>query len=270
MVDSLAAHDVPSSQVSSIVISIHDDRRTLGQTAADQVAATLRTTVDRHGTATLVVATGSSQFEVLAALAAANDVPWPSITIYHLDEYVGLAADHRASFRHFLHERFIDRLPTSPVSFHEIDGLAEPHAECRRLAGLVPDGDFDVAMIGIGENGHLAFNDPPADFATTTPYHLVQLDERCRQQQVGEGWFASLSDVPEHAISMSVSRIMASRTIVCCVPDHRKAEAVKAAVEGPISPAVPASILRRHRGCVLHLDQGSASLLRSPHSVAGT
>ena len=243
-------------------VSAHDDRPALGRKAADRVSRALQDVCAQRGAATLVIATGSSQFEVLAELGATAEIPWHLITIFHLDEYVGLGPDHPASFRRFLHERFIDRLPVPPAAFHELDGLAEPVAECRRLASLVPAGDFDVAMIGIGENGHLAFNDPPADFETIEPYCVVSLDRRCRQQQVGEGWFPTLADVPTRAISMSVRRILASRMIVCSVPDRRKAEAVRAAVEGPVTPDVPASILQLHPRCFMHLDREAASLLR--------
>lgn len=249
-------------------ISIHDDRPALGRAAARLAAESLRDVCSRQGAATLVIATGSSQFEVLAELGVAAGIPWDAITIFHLDEYVGLAPDHPASFRRFLHERFIDELPVPPAAFHELDGLAEPEGECRRLAALVPQGDFDVSLIGIGENGHLAFNDPPADFDTLVPYRVVALDERCRQQQVGEGWFPTLADVPTRAISMSVQRILASRTLVCSVPDRRKAEAVQAAVEGPVTPAVPASILQRHPRCFLHLDRAAAALLRPTNTAA--
>jgi glucosamine-6-phosphate deaminase len=190
------------------------------------------------------------------------------VTLFHLDEYVGLPPEHPASFRRYLRERFVARLPTPPAAFHELDGEAEPHAECRRLAALVPAGPFDIALVGIGENGHLAFNDPPADFDATAPYLVVTLDEPCRRQQVGEGWFATLADVPTRAISMSVRRILASRTIFCSVPDRRKAEAVRAAAEGPVTPDVPASILQRHPDCRLHVDREAASLLPSSRGMA--
>jgi glucosamine-6-phosphate deaminase len=160
-----------------------------------------------------------------------------------------------------LRERFLDRLPRPPAAFHALDGHADPAAECVRLARLVPQGDFDLALVGIGENAHLAFNDPPADFATTEPYIVVPLDDACRRQQVGEGWFPSLADVPTRAISMSVRRILASRAIICSVPGPQKAEAVRASLEGPLTPAVPASIIREHADCRLHLDKAAASLL---------
>ncbi len=250
--------------MSTLRITIHDDRAALGRAAAQIAAEGLRGACERGATVSLVVATGSSQFEVLAALRAAPSIPWDRVTIFHLDEYAGLDAGHPASFRRFLHERFVDLLPTAPAAFHELDGTAaDPAAECARLAALVPRADFDVALIGIGENAHLAFNDPPADFTSEEPYRVVALDDRCRQQQVGEGWFPTLAAVPTHALSMSVRRILASRLIVCSVPDRRKAEAVQAAIEGSITPAVPASILQTHPRCHLLLDRDSASLLRS-------
>jgi glucosamine-6-phosphate deaminase len=244
-------------------IAVHDDRPALGRAAAAIAIQAILEACRDNGSATLVVATGSSQFEVLAELSAAAAIPWDQVAVFHLDEYVGLEPTHPASFRRFLHERFIDRLPSAPAAFHELDGTAtDAGAECRRLAGLVPAGSFDVALIGIGENGHLAFNDPPADFETQEPYHVVLLDERCRQQQVGEGWFPRLAAVPARAISMTVQRILATRTLVCSVPDRRKAEAVRAAVAGPVTPLVPASILQRHPNCHLLLDREAASLLR--------
>ena len=254
--------------MSKLQISIHDHRVALGQAAAQIAAEALRAACDRLRAATLVVATGSSQFEVLAALRAVPSIPWNRITIFHLDEYVGLDAGHPASFRRFLHDRFIDLLPTAPAAFHELQGTAvDPLAECARLAALVPAAAFDVSLIGIGENAHLAFNDPPADFACEEPYHVVTLDDHCRKQQVGEGWFPSLAAVPTQAISMSVRRILASRLIVCSVPDARKAEAVRNSVEGSITSAVPASILQTHPNCHLLLDRESASLLKRPESV---
>ncbi len=242
-------------------ISIHADRPALGRAAAAEAAAAIRDACRSGARANVVIATGASQFEVLSELRATQDIPWDRITLFHLDEYVGLPADHPASFRRYLHERFVDLLPVPPAAFHEVDGSIDPHVECRRLAALVPAGHFDVALIGIGENGHLAFNDPPADFATHDPYLVVSLDEGCRRQQVGEGWFPTMADVPTQAISMSVNRILATKTLICSVPGPQKAQAVQATVEGPITPDVPASILHRHPDCRLHLDRESAARL---------
>ena len=247
-------------------IHVHDDAAALGAAAGREAAAALRAAVAARGTASYVVATGASQFATLATLVEER-VPWERITIFHLDEYAGLDADHPASFRRYLRERLLERLPHPPAAFHGIDAGRDPAAECRRLAALVPAGNFDVATIGIGENGHLAFNDPPADFETSLPYIVVRLDDACRRQQVGEGWFAGLDDVPTEAVSMSVRRILATERIVCSVPDARKAAAVRGAVAGPLTPDCPASILRTHPACALHLDRTAAAGL--PAAAAG-
>jgi len=249
-------------------IHVHEDGGALGRAAGREAAAALRAAVAARGRATYVVATGASQFATLEALVA-DDVPWERIEIFHLDEYAGLADTHPASFRRYLRERLLDRLPRAPIAFHGIDASRDAAAECRRLAALVPTGRFDVATIGIGENGHLAFNDPPADFDTTAPYIVVRLDEACRMQQVGEGWFADLAAVPVEAISMAIRRILATERIVCSVPDARKAAAVRDAVAGPLSPDCPASILRTHAACSLHLDAAAASLLPPSARASG-
>lgn len=242
-------------------IIVHPDPPAMGRAAASDAAAAIRTALAARRRAVVVVATGTSQLEVLAALAAAPDIDWGQVEFFHLDEYAGISADHPASFRRYLRERFVEKLPRPPASFTWIDGTVDPAGECVRLARVVPAEPFDVALVGIGENGHLAFNDPPADFGATRPYFVVGLDEACRRQQVGEGWFATLADVPTRAISMTVPRILASRTIVCSVPDERKAVAVRNSVEGPVTPDVPASILRTHADCRLHIDRAAASLL---------
>jgi glucosamine-6-phosphate deaminase len=183
------------------------------------------------------------------------------VTAFHLDEYIGLPITHPASFRKYLWERFASKLPLPLAAFHYIDGEGDATAECRRLGALISAGPIDVAFVGIGENGHLAFNDPPADFETEDPYIVVDLDDACRRQQLGEGWFPTFDDVPKQAISMSIRQIMKSRCIVASVPDQRKAEAVRVSVKGPVSPHAPASILQQHPDCTLYLDPASASLL---------
>ena len=241
---------------------VSNSRAACGRAAAECAAQAIRAAIDANGAAAVILATGASQFDMLDALVRANGIGWAKVTCFHLDEYIGLPAAHPASFRRYLKERFVDRLPEPPRAFHYVGGEApDPEAECRRLGDLLREHTIDAAMVGIGENGHLAFNDPPADFRTAEPYLVVDLDEACRRQQLGEGWFETLDDVPRRAISMSVRQIMASRTIVCTVPDRRKAEAVRATVEGPVTPDVPASILQEHPSATLYLDTESASLL---------
>ncbi len=235
------------------------DKQDLGRRAAALGAALLRAAIDDRGHANLIVATGASQFTVLAALVEAPDVDWSKVTGFHLDEYLGLPATHPASFRMYLKKRFVDRVPLA--EFHYVDGQAEPEAECLRLGELIRQHPIDVAMIGIGENGHLAFNDPPADFKNPEPFLVVEMDEACRRQQFGEGWFPKLVDVPQYAITISIQQIMKAQAIICSVPDARKATAVKNAVEGSVTPDCPASILQRHEQTTLLLDPESAALL---------
>ena len=231
----------------------------MGLAAAAFGVSKLKQTLETKGSAAFIVATGASQFEMLAELAKA-DLPWNNLTGFHLDEYVGLPITHDASFRKYLWERFVSTLPLPLAAFHFLDGEGDAQAECERASKLIEDVVIDVAFVGIGENGHLAFNDPPADFETEKPFFVVELDEACRQQQFGEGWFPDLDSVPRQAISMSVRQIMTSRTIVCTVPDERKAEAVKNATLGSVTPEVPASILQEHPDCRLYLDEAAASL----------
>ena len=243
------------------------DVKTLGRCAAADAASHISRAIEHRGHARIIVATGTSQFEGLAALVAAEGIDWSKVVGFHLDEYLGLPMTHPASFRRYLKERLVDRVRLQ--AFHYIDGEAEPEEECRRVGELVAAGPIDVALIGIGENGHLAFNDPPADFETERPYLVVDLDEACRRQQLGEGWFPTLHDVPRRAISMSIRQIMKSEAIVCSVPDRRKAEAVRAAVEGPVTPQVPASILQRHPRATIYVDPPAAELLsRRPEDVS--
>ena len=237
------------------------DKLQMGKMAASAGAKLIREAIAARGSANIIVATGASQFEMLAALAAEPDVAWNRLTGFHLDEYVGLPITHPASFRAYLWQRFVSRLPLPLHAFHYLDGEGAPQAECRRVGDVIRQHPIDVAFVGIGENGHLAFNDPPADFETEEPYLLVELDEACRRQQLGEGWFPTLADVPRQAISMSVRQIMKSRAIICTVPDERKAAAVRGAIEGEVTPQVPASILQRHKQCTLFLDKQAASLL---------
>ena len=236
------------------------DRTTMSRAAAKQAAQVLREAIGRHGAARIVAATGASQIDFLEALTAAEGIDWTRVEMFHLDEYVGLSIDHPASFRRYLLERLIRK--TGITRVHLLDGERDPATVAEEVGRELTARPVDVAFVGIGENGHLAFNDPPADFGTDRPYLVVTLDEACRRQQVGEGWFASVSDVPQQAISMSVQQILRSREIIGIVPDARKAEAVRACVEGEIGPLAPASILRTHPNTTLYLDRDSAALLR--------
>jgi len=243
-------------------ISIEPDRQAVGDAAASLGGDAIRDAIAARGSANIVVATGASQFELLAALVQRKDVDWSRVTAFHLDEYVGLPASHPASFRRYLRERFTSLVPELRA-FHPVEGdAADLTAELARLGALIAQHPIDVTFAGIGENGHLAFNDPPADFDAAEPFRVVDLDERCRRQQLGEGWFPTLDDVPRQAVSMMVPQIMKSGLLLVAVPDARKAEAVRDTLEGPVTPMVPASILRRHPACHLFLDPGSAALLR--------
>lgn len=244
-----------------IDIRILTDKAELGRQAATLGADAIRAALARHGEATIVVATGASQFGMLENLVAADGIDWAKVTAFHLDEYIGLPQAHPASFRRYLKERFVTPL-RSEVAFVPIDGEGDPLAETQRLNALIAGRRIDLCFAGIGENCHLAFNDPPADFSTDEPYIVVTLDAACRNQQFGEGWFESLAAVPEKAISMSIRQIMKSELIVLSAPDARKAKAVRDAIEGEVTPLHPASILQRHRKAVLFLDPPSASLLK--------
>jgi glucosamine-6-phosphate deaminase len=241
-------------------VDVSETKQEMGRRAAGEGAELIRAAVRARGRADIVVATGASQFEMLEALVQ-EDVDWSRVTAFHLDEYIGMSVEHPASFRRYLKERFVDRLPRPIGEFHYIDAEHDPEAECTRLNRLLGAATIDVAFAGIGENAHLAFNDPPADFETREPYLVVELDEACRRQQLGEGWFGSLAEVPERAVSMSIRQLMKARAVICTVPDARKAEAVEKAVTGPVTPQVPASILQEHPDCRLFLDTHSASRL---------
>lgn len=235
------------------------DSQEMGRVAAQHAAEDLRQAIQDNGHANLIVATGASQFEVLSSLIAQPDVDWSKVHGFHLDEYIGISIDHPASFCKYLKERFVDHVPLA--AFHYLDGSQDAKETIANIGSLLSESPIDVAMVGIGENGHLAFNDPPADFETTEPYIVVELDEPCRKQQVGEGWFDSIGNVPTHAISMSVNQIMQSKKIYCSVPDERKADAVRRTLEDEVSPDIPASILRNHQGATLIIDEAAGSKL---------
>ena len=238
-------------------IKTYMDRKTMSRAAARHAARVMNQAIAARGEARIIAATGASQFDFLEALTASPDVDWQAVEMFHLDEYVGLPIDHPASFRRYLLERLIDK--TSIPRFHFLDAERDAAGAAAQVGRELARAPIDVAFVGIGENGHLAFNDPPADFETDEPYIVVTLDAACRRQQAGEGWFASVDDVPPQAVSMSVRQILKSKEIVCVVPDARKADAVKATIEGQISPAVPASILRTHPNATLYLDRDAAA-----------
>ncbi len=243
---------------------IASDRDVMGRFVASLAAETLKARLAEQETVHLVVATGSSQFEVLDALVQQPGIDWGRVHGYHLDEYLGIPRDHPASFCGYLEQRFVRRVPLG--SFYYLDGTRQPEDLLEEANQQLRGQRIDLLLCGIGENGHLAFNDPPADFQAVDPYLIVELDEACRRQQVGEGWFDSIAHVPTQAISMSIRQILSASKILCSVPDRRKAEAVRNTLEGDVSPEVPASALRQHNDVVLVLDPSSASLL-SPESV---
>lgn len=227
--------------------------------AAGSAAEAIGIAIGARGRANIILATGASQIEMLGCLTA-EGVDWSKVTMFHLDEYIGLGPDHPAGFGKYLRERFVEKVGNLKAA-HFVAGDAEAQQECERIGGIIAEHPIDVALIGIGENGHLAFNDPPADFETQEPYIVVELDEKCRKQQSGEGWFESLEQVPSRAISMSIRQILKSKRLIVTVPDKRKAEAVKNALQGEVTPMCPASILQQHDNCGIFLDSEAASLL---------
>jgi len=250
-----------------MVVEVLPDKVALGQQAASEGGRAIRKAIAEKGTCTIIVATGASQFEMLDALVQEPGIDWSKVTAFHLDEYVGLPETHPGSFRKYLQDRFVSRVPHLGGFVPVCGDAADLDAELARLNGLLGTREVDVCFAGIGENCHLAFNDPPANFEVEAPYILVTLDAACRQQQLGEGWFPSLDAVPERAISMSIRQILKSHRVILSVPDARKAAAVRAAVEGPVTPDAPASALQEHVNCTLYLDPPAAALLSqlNPH-----
>jgi glucosamine-6-phosphate deaminase len=240
---------------------IYKTKQKMAKAAAAAAAKAINKAIKNNGRANIILATGASQIEMLKSLTEAETVDWAKVTMFHLDEYIAMGADHPASFRKFLKERFVDKTPGLKAVYFVNGDTADPQQECQRAGSLIARYPIDAAMVGIGENGHLAFNDPPADFETEEPYIIVELDEKCRKQQLGEGWFETLEQVPRRAISMSIRQIMKSDCLIVTVPDQRKAEAVKNALEGKVTPMCPASILQQHGNCKIFLDAEAASLL---------
>ncbi len=251
-----------------MLLKICNDPASLASAAAQQAATAIRKSIGEGDRCRIVVATGASQFQFLDALTRTNGIDWKKVEAFHLDEYVGVPMTHPGSFRKMLLDKFI--LKTGIVTYHLVEGDADDLAAAVREAGRqLTASPIDLAFVGIGENGHIAFNDPPADFETEEPYIVVELDEACRRQQVGEGWFADISQVPARAISMTPRQILQAREIIAVVPDQRKAQAVKLCLEGEIRPAAPASILRRHGNAIVYLDRESSSLLSAELLRAG-
>ena len=243
-----------------MLLKVFNDKASLGQAAAEQAARAIRRAIDDRGEARIIAATAASQAEFLDALTKAADIDWKKVEAFHLDEYIGLPVTHPGSFRKMLLEQLVQK--TGIPKYHLLDGdAADISAVLRRVGKDLTSAPIDIAFLGIGENGHIAFNDPPADFEAEDPYIVVNLDETCRQQQVGEAWFADISQVPKQAISMSARQILKAKEILAVVPDTRKAQAVQNCFEGEISPMSPASILRTHPNATVYLDKNSASLL---------
>jgi glucosamine-6-phosphate deaminase len=241
-------------------LKIFGDKVSLAQAAAVRAAAAIRRAIRERGKARIVAATGAAQFDFLDVLTKDPDIDWDKVTAFHLDEYIGIPKTHRASFNGILMERLVSK--TKIIDHYFLVGDASNiEAMIREVGELLVAAPIDIAFVGIGENGHIAFNDPPANFETEQPYIIVTLDEQCRRQQVGEGWFADLSQVPTRAISMSARQVLKANEIIAIVPDLRKAQAVKACFSGKITPMAPASILRTHANATIYLDKDSASLL---------
>ncbi len=246
--------------LASMNACIYNDSVILGKAAGKSAAQLIREVIATNGSANIILATGTSQFETLKELVAAKDIQWKRVVMFHLDEYIALPITHPASFRKYLQQRFLSQIPQLKHAWL-INGERDATQECKRLGDLIQKHPIDVALIGIGENGHLAFNDPPADFETEEPYIIVELDNACKKQQMGEGWFQSVDEVPQRAICMSVKQILKSKHIICSVPGARKAIAVKNTLEIEISNWYPSTILRKHNNCALYLDKDAASLL---------
>lgn len=255
--------DKPSAErvIDSLAIRIYPTEDAMAADAAKAARECLVATLANQATAAVILASATSQIRFLDCLTSFGDIEWSRVILFHMDEYLGISADHPASFRRFLRERVEAKI--SPLAFHYIQGDADqPLRECQRYEQLLSRQPIDLCCLGIGENGHIAFNDPPvADFNDPFTIKLVKLDEACRRQQVGEGCFPRLADVPQYAYTLTIPTLCAAKKMICVVPERRKAEAVQKALKGPVTTLCPASILRRQRHCTLYLDAESASLL---------
>jgi glucosamine-6-phosphate deaminase len=246
-------------------LKIFPDKQALASAGADRAARIIRNSIKQGGHARIIAATGASQFEFLEVLTTLPEIDWGRVEMFHLDEYVGIPDTHPASFCKYLHARLIDKAGVG--KYHLLNGAGDPATVIREVGHELQRAPIDVAFVGVGENGHLAFNDPPADFNTDEPYAVVALDEACRRQQLNEGWFSSLEDVPKHAISMTIRQILKAKEILCIVPDARKAQAAKNCFEGAVSPMAPASALQRHAATTVYLDPHSSYLLSAKNRV---
>jgi glucosamine-6-phosphate deaminase len=240
-------------------VAVFPDKYSLARAAAELAATTIRHAIRERGCARIIAATGASQFEFLEELTKASGIDWKKAELFHLDEYLNMSPTHPASFRKYLRERLINKVGNT--RFHPLDGERDPGEVIAEMTAEIRKAPIDLAFVGIGENGHLAFNDPPADFETDEAYIIVELDDPCRRQQLGEGWFKDLEDVPRRALSMTVRQVLKAQRIIAVVPDARKAQAVANCFGGEISPMAPASILRTHPNTFLYLDKDSAALL---------
>ncbi|MHB9032747.1 MAG: glucosamine-6-phosphate deaminase [Anaerolineae bacterium] len=246
--------------IDQLSVKVFPSGTEMGICAADDLCREIKASIGARGLCYLILATGNSQLPIYEALRQRTDVDWYHVEVFHMDEYLGLQDSHPASFRRYMHDKFIDFMPVR--AFYEIEGDAvDPEAELERYSRLLRNFPADVCVLGIGENGHLAFNDPPADFTTSKLVHIVTLDQVCRQQQVGEGHFSSLADVPTQAMSLTIPALLAARKVMAIVPEKRKAEIVRRTLTEPVSPWCPATILRQQAHATLYLDNESSSLV---------
>ena len=246
-------------------IRVFKDKQSMAQAAAAKAGNAIKNAIAAKGEARIIAATGASQFEFLDVLTQLQGIDWSRTEMFHLDEYVGIPETHPASFRNYLRKRLIEK--TGIKKFHLLDGSGDTSSAIREVSAALQSAPIDVAFVGIGENGHLAFNDPPADFNAAGSYIVVNLDDACRRQQLGEGWFPTFEDVPKQAISMTIPQILKAKEILTIAPDSRKAAAVKACLEGPISNLAPASVLQNHPNTTVYLDEPSAAQLTSTTKV---
>ena len=242
---------------------VYSSKSQMGKAAASDAAELMRDAISRQGHVRIIVATGNSQTDFIKALTTDENLDWKMVEVFHMDEYVGMSSSHPASFAHWLETRVT--AVVHPGMVHYVRGnSSELEAETRRYGALLTSGTIDLCFLGIGENGHIAFNDPhTADFGDPLPVKRVTLDTKCRLQQVGEGHFPSLEAVPKEAITLTCPMLMSARNLICCVPESRKAEAVRNALEGPLSEQCPASLIITHPRTTIYLDPESAALLNA-------